>query len=191
MFIFMLVMGEVPQHLAAGRAQGEEVGHRTLAAIFLCCSPWKDVLGKSEHHHWGYPETCPSPPADSKPLDEAWNVLSLTYSLCVIPSGDFSWHPSRTSCFPRLHRMTAPNSLFRGAYGCPASPVQGYKGQPCDLINPSVYPQEVSAHYHSLLCYFPSLPSPIPVGRPQNHSCFSFSWNLAQHQTAKVFLSSA
>lgn len=73
--IFMLVMsgesGRRPNtSLQAGLKAGEMGGH-TRAAVLLCCSLWEDVLGRSEHSQWRYPETCPPPAADSKPLDKA------------------------------------------------------------------------------------------------------------------------
>lgn len=50
---------------------GRERGDQALGAILLCCFQWKDILGKSEHNHRGYPENCPLPAADNKPFDEA------------------------------------------------------------------------------------------------------------------------
>lgn len=62
-------MWEVPQHLTAGRAEGDRgEGGQTLAAVCLCGSVEEYVFGKSEHSHWGYPQICPLSPADSKLL---------------------------------------------------------------------------------------------------------------------------
>lgn len=173
MFVFMLVMGEM--NLAGAPTPRCRQGWRegtwggwTLAAILLCCSLWEDVLGKSEHSHGGYPETCPPSAADTKLLDKAWSALSLTYCLCIIPSGDFSWDTLIAILFSQPPQddmevafSTAPNSLFRGHSTWLSNFIKaGLWGQPCDSTDLLVYPRESSAHSCSLPGYFPFQPSP-------------------------------
>ena len=143
-------MWEVPQHLTAGRAEGDGgEGGQTLAAVCLCGSVGEYVFGKSEHSHWGYPQIRPLSPADSKLLGKAWSALSSAYYICVIPFGD---------CF--RDSLTAVRIL-----------------DDVDLTGLSIHPQESSACSCSFLGYILSLPSPVPADRPHCHSHFSFSWN--------------
>lgn len=143
-------MWEVPQHLTAGRAEGDRgEGGQTLAAVCLCGSVEEYVFGKSEHSHWGYPQICPLSPADSKLLGKPFlaSALSLAYCLCVIPSRNCS----RDS-------LTAIHIL-----------------DDVDLTVPSIHLQESSACSCSFLGYLLSLPSPVPGDRPYCHGHFSFS----------------
>lgn len=164
-------------------------------AILLCCSLWEDALGNNVHSHLGCPETCSPPQADIKSVDKAWSGLSLTYCCCVVPLGNYFCDSLTAILFSPLPLddmevafSAALNSLLRGGGTWLSSfTTAGQQGHPCDLANPSVYPQGVSAHSHFPPCYFSSLPSPVQI----HHNNFNFSWSLSHFQSAKVFLLSA